>query len=201
MTLLQATFFLPFNMQPRAPSRKNFYSNEAFDGSWRNQLGGGNLFNASGHFSPSSSKQSLVRPFPCKSSGVRTARSALSLSNEGLNAPSCFRLKGNINRLHCRGYRDHVQCHVTFVVNKPRKFGHWVNHPLPLYELRLRHFVVNNFQCREEISMLKIDFFFCIMCLIIYQASWYFATAIVDAKTIARSVPAWNNHTSSACVR
>ena len=32
--------------------------------------------------------------------------------------------------------------------------------------------------------MLKIDFFFCFMCLIIYQASWYFVTVKVDAKNM-----------------
>ena len=121
---------------------------------------GENFLNASGHFSPSSSKQSLVRPFPFKSSEVRAARSTLSLSNEGWNAPSCFRLKGNMNCIHCRGYRDHVWCHVTFDITKPRKFGHWVNHPLPSYELRLRHFVVNNFQCREEFPCSKLTSFF-----------------------------------------
>ena len=34
--------------------------------------------------------------------------------------------------------------------------------------------------------MLKIDFFFCFMCLIIYQASLYFVTVKVDAKNMVR---------------
>ena len=51
-------------------------------------------------------------------------------------------------------------CHVTLDVNKSRKFGHSVNHPLPAYELRLRHSVVNNFHCRENVAMLKVDSFF-----------------------------------------
>ena len=149
MKVLQVTFFLPFNMQSRAPSRKNFLFEWSVRRIVTESVGGGNFLNASGHFSPSSSKQSLVRPFPFKSSEVRAARSTLSLSNEGWNAPSCFRLKGNMNCIHCRGYRDHVSQH-----------WHWVNHPLPSYELRLRHFVVNNFQCREEFPCSKLTSFF-----------------------------------------
>ena len=47
-------------------------------------------------------------------------------------------------------------CHVTLDVNKSRKFGHSVNHPLPVYELRLRHSVVNNFHCRETLLCSKL---------------------------------------------
>ena len=48
--------------------------------------------------------------------------------------------------------RFHVKCHMTFVVNKPRKFGHWVNYPRPVNGLR--HFIVDNFHCR--FSILKL---------------------------------------------
>ena len=37
---------------------------------------------------------------------------------------------------------------------------------------------------------------FRLMCLIIYQASWYFATAKVDAKNGAGSASAWSNQTT-----
>ena len=48
-------------------------------------------------------------------------------------------------RIHVFGVRLHLQCHVTCDVNKPRKLRLWVNHPQLESELRLRHFVVNNF--------------------------------------------------------
>ena len=39
--------------------------------------------------------------------------------------------------------------------------------------------------------MLKIDFFFCIIYLIIYQESWSFATAKVDANNVAGMFRHW----------
>ena len=88
-------------------------------------------------------------------------------------------------------------CSVTWLLMQTnRESSEIESTTLPVYELRLRHFVVNNFQrsCYAQNWLL-----FCILCLIIYQASWYFATAKIDTKNVTGSVPAWNNQTSSAC--
>ena len=80
------------------------------------------------------------------------------------------------------------------------KFGHWVNHPPPVYELRLQHFVFNYFHYREAFLCSKLTFF-CFICLIVYQTSWYCAIARVDMKNLAGSVSARINQTSSGCVQ
>ena len=48
-------------------------------------------------------------------------------------------------------------CHVTFDINKTRKFGRWVNHPLPVSEFPLRNFVVNNWLLPWSVSRPKKD--------------------------------------------
>ena len=119
----------------------------------------------------------------------------------GVRAPPkrYFEINNNWQRvkIHLSGFRFHV----TFDVNKPWKFGHWVNHPLPVYKLQLRHFVVNNsVPLSWCVSMLKIYFSF-VSCV------WWFikwvdiSLSLSKCEESSRSVPARNNQTSSTCVK
>ena len=57
------------------------------------------------------------------------------------------------------GFRFHVYYHVTFDVNKPRKFGHWVELAAHVSKLRLWKFFLINFPLSRSVSTLKIDIF------------------------------------------
>ena len=48
---------------------------------------------------------------------------------------------------------------MTFDVNKPRKFGHWVELAAHVSKLRLWKFFLNNFPLSRSVSTLKIDIF------------------------------------------
>ena len=78
-------------------------------------------------------------------------RICLDLSNTIKKA-----MRGPKHPIHIFGVTFHVQCYITFDVNKPRKFGHCLNYPRP--EFWLRHFVKNNFHC-QAFFMLETDFF------------------------------------------
>ena len=73
-------------------------------------------------------------------------------------------MRGPENLIHIFGDRFHVKCHVTFDVNKPRKFKHWLNYPRPRFWLR--YFVVDNFHCGEAYLCSKLIFFFVLYVLL-----------------------------------
>ena len=61
--------------------------------------------------------------------------------------------------IHLLGFRFHVQYHVIFDINKPRKFGHRVELAAHVSNLRLWKFFLNNFPLSRSVSSLKIDIF------------------------------------------
>ena len=56
----------------------------------------------------------------------------------------------NNTSIHLLGFR---------LVNKPRKFGHWVELAAHVSKLRLWKFFLNNFPLSRSVSSLKIDIF------------------------------------------
>ena len=70
-----------------------------------------------------------------------------------------FFSESNILEIHLLGFRFHVQCHVTFDVNKPRKFGYLVEIAAHVSKLRLWKFFLNNCPLSKNVSSLKIAIF------------------------------------------